>query len=101
MVRRAGFDAFGALPPGERVCAEHIEHAFLTGGTAPPRPEEVVGGDARRELGAAYPPPAQFTVSQARERLRSTRRFIVPLLEFLDASRFTRRAGDLRSFVRQ
>jgi selenocysteine-specific elongation factor len=55
---------------------------------------------ARVELGRAFPPPAQFTVAQARERLSSTRKFVVPLLEFLDASRFTRRAGDLRTFLR-
>ena len=134
VVRRAGFDALGALPPAERRCAERLERAFLAGGVSPPRPEDVVsagaepvyrlliargrlirvaGADgrpvvfhreavesARRELGAAYPPPERFTVSQARERLRSTRRFVVPLLEFLDASRFTRRAGDVRVFLR-
>jgi selenocysteine-specific elongation factor len=55
---------------------------------------------ALHELVRAFPPPAQFTVAQARERLRSTRKFVVPLLEFLDASRFTRRAGDVRSLLR-
>jgi selenocysteine-specific elongation factor len=48
-------------------------------------------------LASAYPPPAQFTVSQARELVGSTRKYMVPLLELLDASRQTRRTGDLRS----
>jgi len=51
----------------------------------------------RKALATAFPPPAQFTVSQARELVGSTRKYMVPLLEFLDASRHTRRAGDLRS----
>ena len=41
---------------------------------------------------AALPQP--FTVSQAREALTTTRRVAVPLLEFLDASRLTRRLAD-------
>jgi len=51
----------------------------------------------REALAAAFPPPAQFTVSQARELVGSTRKYMVPLLELLDGARQTRRAGDLRS----
>ena len=38
--------------------------------------------------------PQPFTVSEARERLGSTRRVVVPLLEHLDATRRTRRLPD-------
>jgi len=38
--------------------------------------------------------PQPFTVSEARERLGSTRRVVVPLLEQLDAARRTRRLPD-------
>ena len=55
----------------------------------------------REALAGAFPPPAQFTVSQARELVGSTRKYMVPLLEFLDGSRHTRRAGDLRSLSKK
>ncbi len=40
--------------------------------------------------------PDGFTVSQLREALRSTRKWVVPLVEVLDAAGVTRRRGDLR-----
>lgn len=52
-------------------------------------PGAVVAATARFR---ALPQP--FTVSQAREALRTTRRVAVPLLELLDARRLTRRVGD-------
>lgn len=58
-------------------------------------------GRLREALATAFPPPAQFTVSQARELVGSTRKYMVPLLELLDASRQTRRAGDLRSLRKE
>jgi selenocysteine-specific elongation factor len=36
------------------------------------------------------------TVSQIREELRTSRRVLVPLLEFLDGQKITRRIGDQR-----
>ncbi|NOT01601.1 MAG: selenocysteine-specific translation elongation factor [Phycisphaerales bacterium] len=36
------------------------------------------------------------TVAQVRERLASSRKYAVPLLEYLDRARFTRRVGDRR-----
>jgi hypothetical protein len=54
---------------------------------------------AQEQLLAAFPPPLPFTVSRARELLRSTRKFTVPLLEHLHASGQTRRRGDLHVFV--
>ncbi len=50
--------------------------------------------DAARSILAGLPQP--FTVSQARESLRTTRRVAVPLLEYLDRRGVTRRHPDGR-----
>jgi selenocysteine-specific elongation factor len=50
------------------------------------------GPDLAARTLAALPQP--FTVSQAREALKTTRRVAVPLLEFLDRNRVTRRLAD-------
>ena len=42
-------------------------------------------GQAQRSLAANFPPPTAFTTSAARTALGTTRKFIVPLLEHLDA----------------
>jgi selenocysteine-specific elongation factor len=47
--------------------------------------------DAVREAG-----PAGVTVSSIRQRLGTSRRYAVPLLEHLDRTGQTRRSGDLR-----
>lgn len=46
-----------------------------------------------------YPPPAQFSVSEARALLGSTRKFMIPLLEYFDGVGYTRRRGDKRMIV--
>jgi selenocysteine-specific elongation factor len=55
--------------------------------------------DVDRRLNEAYPPPAQFTVSEARMLLGSTRKFMVPLMEHFDAAGYTRRLGDKRILI--
>jgi selenocysteine-specific elongation factor len=40
--------------------------------------------------------PSPFTASQAREALETTRKFLIPLLEFFDQSGVTVRQGELR-----
>jgi selenocysteine-specific elongation factor len=47
-----------------------------------------------REFQAAVGP---FSVSGIREYVDSTRRYMVPLCEYLDRTGFTRREGDLRA----
>ena len=47
-------------------------------------------------LSAAFPAPADFTTGEARAALGTTRKFIVPALEFLDAKGATTRQGDTR-----
>lgn len=53
-------------------------------------------GDAGRDLRRAFPFPAQFRTGEAREALRTTRKYVVPVLEHLDAQGVTVRNGDLR-----
>jgi selenocysteine-specific elongation factor len=53
-------------------------------------------GDAGRDLRKAFPFPAQFRTGEAREVLKTTRKYIVPVLEHLDAQGITVRNGDLR-----
>ena len=50
-------------------------------------------------LRAAFPPPAEFTTGEARAALATSRKFIVPVLEHLDAQGRTRREGDVRQVV--
>ncbi|MFM8375829.1 MAG: SelB C-terminal domain-containing protein, partial [Phenylobacterium sp.] len=50
-------------------------------------------------LAAVFPPPAEFTTGQAREALATSRKFIVPALEFLDARGDTARRGDVRQVL--
>ncbi|SFS97085.1 selenocysteine-specific translation elongation factor SelB [Sulfitobacter marinus] len=52
--------------------------------------------DAAHALREVFPPPTRFTTSQAREALNTSRKFIVPLLEYFDAAKVTQRDGDLR-----
>ncbi|MCG9914983.1 MAG: selenocysteine-specific translation elongation factor [Phenylobacterium sp.] len=55
---------------------------------------------AVQTLSAAFPPPTEFTTAQAREALATSRKFIVPVLEHLDARGDTVRAGDTRQVVK-
>lgn len=55
---------------------------------------------ARSSLEAIFPPPMTFTTGEAREALSTSRKFIVPTLEFLDARGETIRRGDTRQVVR-
>ena len=58
-------------------------------------------GQAQRSLAANFPPPTAFTTSAARTTLGTTRKFIVPLLEHLDALGMTLRDGDTRQIAPQ
>ncbi|WP_407474309.1 selenocysteine-specific translation elongation factor [Sulfitobacter sp. PM12] len=58
-------------------------------------------GQAQRSLAASFPPPTAFTASAARTALGTTRKFIVPLLEHLDALGMTLRDGDTRQIAPQ
>ena len=58
-------------------------------------------GQAQRSLAASFPPPTAFTTSAARTALGTSRKFIVPLLEHLDALGMTLRIGDTRQIAPQ
>jgi selenocysteine-specific elongation factor len=55
-----------------------------------PRAEQILAGL-----------PQPFTTSEARQALRSTRRVVIPLLEWLDRERITRRLPDDRRTLRE
>ena len=52
--------------------------------------------DVRRRLAERFPYPAEFTVADVRDELGTTRKYIVPLMEHLDASGVTIRTGNIR-----
>jgi selenocysteine-specific elongation factor len=52
--------------------------------------------NARRAIGQAFPYPATFALKDVRDLLGSSRKYIVPLMEHLDATGATARSGDLR-----
>jgi selenocysteine-specific elongation factor len=56
--------------------------------------------DARARLARIYPPPRRFTVAQARTVLASTRKFVLPLMEYFDGTGVTLREGDVRQLRR-
>jgi len=55
--------------------------------------------DALAGLRDAFPHPAEFTTGQARETLQTSRKFIVPVLEHLDARGDSVRRGDVRQLT--
>ena len=55
--------------------------------------------DAVATLGSTFPPPLTFTTGEARAALGTSRKFIVPVLEYLDEMGRTTREGDLRRVV--
>ena len=58
-------------------------------------PELVVSGDVVAELVRAHATDG-VTVSALRERLGTSRKYAVPLAEWMDANGISRRVGDLR-----
>jgi selenocysteine-specific elongation factor len=55
--------------------------------------------DAAPQLRNHFPPPQSFTTGQARAALDTTRKYIVPVLEYLDRLGLTRRDGDVRQVL--
>jgi len=51
----------------------------------------------KKQLLETYPPPSHFTVSDFRVLTGSTRKYVIPMLEYLDRNRITIRQGDFRS----
>jgi selenocysteine-specific elongation factor len=55
--------------------------------------------DAARTLKSIYQDQAAFSTGEARATLNTTRKYVVPILEYFDASGITVREGDLRHMV--
>ena len=55
--------------------------------------------EALAALRTVFLPPTEFATGAARATLGTSRKFIVPLLEFLDARGDTVRDGDVRRLV--
>lgn len=55
--------------------------------------------EARRRLESHLREHGELSVGEARDLLRSSRKYVLPLLEYFDRVRFTRRVGDLRVLV--
>lgn len=51
---------------------------------------------ALQKLAALFEKEGAFTASQAKDVLGTTRKFAIPLLEYLDKTGWTRRNGDRR-----
>lgn len=52
-------------------------------------------------LESAFPPPATFTMADARAALATSRKYAIPLLEHFDKVGLTRRNGDVRVLVKR
>ena len=52
--------------------------------------------DVQQRLAERFPYPGEFTVADVRDLLGTTRKYIVPLMEHLDASGVTIRTGNIR-----
>jgi len=55
--------------------------------------------DAAPKLRIHFSPPQSFTTGEARAALETTRKYIVPVLEYLDRLGLTRREGDVRQVL--
>lgn len=54
---------------------------------------------AYETLCETFPPPAEFTMAEARAALETSRKYAIPILEHFDKAGLTRRAGDVRQIV--
>lgn len=98
----ADLEDFAAMGAGDRLTAllddmvEGQELLRASGGiyTTPARYEAI-----KAALRQAFPDNGPFTASQARECLHTTRKYIIPFLEFLDSQGVTKRRGDVRTVL--
>jgi len=82
------------------VAAELIALAVSEGRLVPISPEFYLEAEAERQMREDLRQPLSagegLTVSQVREILSTTRKYAVPLCEYLDRIGFTKRQGDVR-----
>ncbi|MEX2558038.1 MAG: selenocysteine-specific translation elongation factor [Actinomycetota bacterium] len=117
------------LSPEHQAARDRLIHALEAGGLAPPPMKELVAthgaplvaaladsGEivvvatdivfahevyerARRAIADAVRAEGPLTASRIREVLGTTRKYLIPLLEHLDAVGFTKRSGDVRALA--
>lgn len=56
--------------------------------------------EARRLLGEQFSETGRFSVPEAKDILNTSRKYLIPLLELLDTTGFSKRAGDYRVITR-
>ena len=83
----------GALRPVLELCARQGDLVHLGGGTYL---HGEAAAAARVRLGEPLREGAGLTVSEIRDALGTTRKYAVPICEYLDRVGFTRRVGDRR-----
>ena len=89
---RAGGNASALGDIFEVACAE----GFLVRITSEIYLHAEVEAELRSLLASAFAEKPGLTMSEIRERLGTTRKYAIPICEYLDRSGFTRRDGDLR-----
>ena len=95
-----GEDARRYAAPAEELLSLMIREGRLVPvGEFVMHPAALAG--ARAALTAHYAEKGAFTVSEAREILGTTRKFVVPILEHFDTAGVTRRDGDVRHVLRK
>ena len=55
--------------------------------------------DIKQKIIKEFPPPKKFTVSEIRSLLDSTRKYVLPILEYFDRNQLTIRQGDYRTVL--
>jgi len=102
--REAGLAGIEARPPGtaaaEARVAERVLSVLLAEGRLRRVGEAVVDADAldhlKKEVRRRWPPGTRLEVAGFKELTGLSRKFVIPLLEYLDRERVTRRAGNDR-----
>jgi len=90
-------EALKLLPPGESE--QLLETALGRGDLIPVSDFLIARGAfalALRQLAEAYAQKGPLSIADIRDLWGTTRKFIVPILEYLDGRGLTRRDGDLR-----
>jgi selenocysteine-specific elongation factor len=89
LAKRHGTALVNALIDGGELVRFSKDHALTRRGY----------DDARRSIAGAIEKGGPMTASQIRDVLGTSRKYLIPLLEHLDAAGFTVRSGDLRSLA--
>ena len=54
------------------------------------------GGEGKKIIAAYFAQEKELSLATARDILKTTRKYALPLIEYYDRIRFTRRVGDMR-----